>query len=68
MIVFVYQTFETRREGLAIAAAANSRMNGKRRQSEETLTSHLAPKGPATGTRSKKTIEDENRLAAQQDN
>jgi hypothetical protein len=67
MAVFVYQTFETRREGLAIAAIANSRANGKRRPPEETLASHHASKDPTIGTRSKRTIEDENRLAAQED-
>ncbi|KAF9650613.1 hypothetical protein BDM02DRAFT_3267830 [Thelephora ganbajun] len=67
MMVFVYQTFETRREGLAIAAAANSRANGKRRQLEEALAVYPPPKDPTTSTRSKRTIEDENRLAAAQD-
>ncbi|KAF9792572.1 hypothetical protein BJ322DRAFT_57875 [Thelephora terrestris] len=67
MAVFVYQTFETRREGLAIAAIANSRANGKRRPPEETLASHHTSKDPTIGTRSKRTIEDENRLAAQED-
>ena len=64
MAVFVYQTFETRREGLAIAAAANSRANGKRRPFEETRATYPPPKDP---TRNKQTIEDENRLAAPED-
>jgi len=65
MIVFVYQTFETRREGLAIAAAANSRANGKRGPLRETLAAYPPPKDPTTGTRKKQTVEDERRLAAQ---
>ena len=65
-MVFVYQTFETRREGLALAAAAKSRANGKRRSFEETLVVHPPPKDPTTSTRGKQTIEDENRLAAQE--
>ena len=65
MVFFVYQTFETRREGLALALAATSRANGNRRPSEGTLVSHPAPKYPDTGARSKQTIEDEKRLAAQ---
>jgi len=65
MMIFVYQTFETRREGLAIAAAANSRANGKRRPPRETLAVYPPPEDPITGARSKKTIEDERRLAAQ---
>lgn len=64
MVAFVYQTFETRREGLAIAAVANSRAN-KRRSLEETLALYPPPKDPTSGTRSRETIEDENRLAAQ---
>jgi len=67
MMVFVYQTFETRREGLAIAAAANSRANRKRRSFEETLVAYPPPKDPTNGARSKQTTEDENRLAAQED-
>jgi len=65
MMIFVYQTFETRREGLAIAATAASRANGKRRPLEETLATYPPLKDP-TSTRSKQTIEDENRLAAQE--
>lgn len=65
MIAFVYQTLETRREGLAIAAAANSRANQKRKPLKETLVSYPPPKDPTTGIRSKQTIEDENLLAAQ---
>jgi len=65
MIAFVYQTLETRREGLAIAAAANSRANQKRKPLKETLASYPPPKDPTTGIRSKQTIEDENLLAAQ---
>ena len=57
----MYQTFETRRKGLAIAAAANSRVNGRRRPFEETRAEYPPPKDP---TRNKRTIEDENRLAA----
>ena len=67
MVVFVYQTFETRREGLAIAAAANSRANGKRRSFGETLTAYPPPKDPTTSARNKQTVDDENRLAAQED-
>jgi len=61
MMIFVYQTFETRREGLAVAAAANSRANGRR--SFETLVAYPPPTDPSASTRSKQTIEDENRLA-----
>lgn len=64
MMVFVYQTFATRREGLAIAAA-NSRANRRRKPLEESLTSYPPPKGPAAGTRSEQAMEDEKRLAAQ---
>jgi len=66
MMVFLYQTFETRREGLAIAAAANSRANRKRKRLEEALTSYPPPKNPTTGIRNKQTLEDENLLAAQE--
>jgi hypothetical protein len=62
MVVFVYRTFETRREGLALAAAANSRANGNRRPFEATFASHPSPD---TSVRNKQTIEDEKRLAAQ---
>ena len=65
-MIFMYQTFETRREGLAMAAAASSRANGKRRSFEDTLASYPPPKDPTTGTRSKQTVEDENRLTAQE--
>ena len=67
MTVFVYQTFETRREGLAIAAAANSRANRKRRPFDETLPAYPPQKDPTASTRKQQTIEDENRLAAQED-
>ena len=65
MTVLMYQTFETRREGLAIAAAVNSRANRKRKPFEETFTSHPPPKDPTTNIRSRQSTEDENRLAAQ---
>lgn len=65
MTIFVYQTFETRREGLAVAAAAHSRANRKRKPLEETLAPYPPPKDPTTSVRSKQAIEDENRLAAQ---
>ena len=64
MVAFVYQTFETRREGLAIAAATNSRAN--KRSFEETPALYPPPKDPTPRTRSRETIEDENRLAAQE--
>jgi hypothetical protein len=66
MMVFVYQTFETRREGLAIASAANPRANRIRKPLEGTFVSYPPPKDPTTGIRSKQAIEDENRLAAQE--
>jgi len=66
MMLFLYQSFETRREGLAIAAAANSRANRKRKRLEEALASDPPPKNPTTGIRNKQTLEDENLLAAQE--